>query len=229
MPAAPVKAPSLDKPSCAAPSQAVPVPPPVISIAPCPTQISHHVTPKFALPLGQAPCAPVQDPAAQVLMLQQMAALLSMQAAMLQAGQAPAQPHPSAQMPAQQPVPQMDKDPTGKVCEDKLSVELNTLTSAECYPEFTKFAEDEPAKLPIDFIRDPLPTYSNLLSLDHKLESGKKNFQDTPMQQGVAGVPVKNTFLDFEAERRPGGMRAVQTCLGGFSFMTGADEDDDDA
>lgn len=229
MPAAPVKMPSLDKPPRAAQPQAVSVPPPAIPIAPCPTQVNHYVTPKFALPLGQAPCAPMQDPTVQVLMLQQMAALLSMQAAMLQAGQAPAQSHPSVQMPAHQPVPRMDKDLTGKVREEKISVGPNTLTSTEFYPEFTTFAEDEPAKLPTDFICDPLPTYPNLLSLDHKLEIGKKNFQDTPVQQGVAGVPVKNTFLDFEAERRPGGMRAVQTCLGGFSFMTGADEDDDDA
>lgn len=226
MPPAPEKMPGLDKHSRAAQPQAVPVPPPVISA----TQINHPVMPNFALPLGQAPSTSVHDPAVQVLMLQQMAAFLSMQAAMLQAGQAPAQPRPSVQPPAQFPVLQKEMHQSSKVCEEKNSVEVNTLTSTVIYPEFSKFADDEPAKLPTDFILDPSLTFN--LSFDHKREIGKKNFQNfqhAPMPQSVKGVSVKNTFLDFEPERRPDGMRAVQTCLGGFSFMTGADDDDDEA
>merc|ERR1711865_1220393 len=154
-----------------------------------------------------------------------------MQAAMLQAGQADAlsaQPHPSVQQPTRSPALQEEMRQSSKVFEEKTPVELNTLTSTELYPEFSKFAHDEPAKLATDFILDPLPMYSNPLSFDHRQEISKKNFQDTPMPQGVTGITVKNTFLDFQPERRPDGMRAVQTCLGGFSFMTGADDDEDD-
>jgi hypothetical protein len=229
MPPAPEKTPGLDKRSRAAQPQAMPVPTPVISSAPSATQINNPVMPNFALPLGQPPCTPVHDPVVQVLMLQQMAAFLSMQAAVLQAGQAPAQPHPSVRPSAQCPALQKEMHRPSNVCEENISTELNTLTSTEIYPELPKFADDEPAKLPTDFILDSLPMYSNPLIFDQKREIAKKNFQDTPMPQGVTGVTVKNTFLNFEPDRRPDGMRAVQTCLGGFSFMTGSDDDDGEA
>lgn len=228
MPSAPERMPSSDKHACAAQPQAAPVPLPVISGAPSAAQINHPVMPNFAWRHGQAPCTAGQDPAVQVLMLQQMAAFLSMQAAMLQAGQAPAQPHAFVQPPAQCPASQKEMHHSRKSSEEKISVELNALTFTETYPEFSKFADDEPAKLPTDYILDPLPMYSNPLCFDHKQEIGEKNFQDTPILQGVTGVKVKNTFIDFEPERRSDGMRAVKTCLGGFSFMTGSDDDDDD-
>lgn len=284
--------------------------------------------PNFAF--GQVPSTQTQDPAAQVLMLQQMAAHLSMQAAMLQAGQgngwpaplptqttaqSPPQPHAQlwAQPPAQWTNPQNEHGVERELHRwseaegQKIPVELSVLTREPFHPEiavknilfdsmesskapfklnhrhaqsvagnFHDFAAEqslwnssigdwtppsEPAKLPTDFTSDPrafqmtsmfdaaksphgalpqrrsgwtggLPmleeTEESSPSHGDRQLSGEKRLQDTPMRQGLTGIKVKNTFLDFQLEERPAGMRAVQTFSGSLSLMTGLEDDDEE-
>lgn len=234
MPVVPEQTPGVDRyrsypaPHAAQP-QAVSLTPPAISGVP--------------LAFSQPPPAQMQHPAVQVLMLQQMAAQLSMQAAMLLAGpvnnwpvqpcrQLPAQPlgQPSAQLPVQHPAPQQKE--IHQSCESKgqkIQVKLHTLMAAAFHPEFSKFAVDEPVKLPEATPKtlawQPHQKHSDFFGFADRREIGDKNFQDTPLPQRVT---VKNTFLDFQPEKRSDGMRAVQTYSGGLSFMTGQEDDDDE-
>jgi len=191
----------------------------------------------FALAFGQAHSAQMQDPLMQAMMLQQMAAHLSMQAAMLQA-----QPSP-AQFPAQQRESLQSSEPKAR----KILVDLSSLTSEPFKSDYKKVAVSAPASLPTDFTFDSfsgkmsphnleseslgaLATFDVLkqpVGFGDRCETNKKNFQDAPVPQCLQGFTVKNTFLDFQPEQQACGMRAVQTYSGGLTFMTGSDDDDD--
>lgn len=214
MPSAPQTATDMHK---AAQPTAAPTPVLVPSAVPG----SHGLEPNFVLPFCQAPSAPMPDPAVQVLMLQQMAAILSMQAAMLKAIP-PAQLPPSVQ-PSLQSQGMLKELHQPRTVQELHNLEMSMSTRKELQKGFSQFVDE---KLPADFSDNTLPMFSYPFSFDDKLELGKKNFQDTSVPQGVTGMKVKNTFIDFQPEQ-PKGMRAVQTCLGGFSFMTGQDDDEE--